>query len=85
MKAFVVRELAHPSAITLSSNVPEPKAGKNQVLIDVYSAGLNFFDVSSSINNAGVLKSTIARFYNLKANININHHYRLYLAPSSRV
>jgi NADPH:quinone reductase-like Zn-dependent oxidoreductase len=85
MRAFVVRELAHPSGITLSSNVPEPTAGKNQVLIDVYSAGLNFFDVSSFVNSANVLKSPIARFCNLKANTNINHPYHLYLAPSSRV
>lgn len=46
MRAFVINELAHPSKITLSNDAPEPVTGKGQVLIDVYSAGLNFFDVS---------------------------------------
>jgi len=45
MRAFVVKELNHPSKIRLSHGVPEPKASENQVLVDVYSAGLNFFDV----------------------------------------
>lgn len=45
MKAFVVKEYAHPSKIPLSNDFPEPKPGPGQVLVDVYSAGLNFFDV----------------------------------------
>ncbi|CAA7257485.1 unnamed protein product [Cyclocybe aegerita] len=45
MRAFVVNELAHPSKIALNNNTPEPKAGANQVLVDVYSVGLNFFDI----------------------------------------
>jgi NADPH2:quinone reductase len=45
MKGFVVKDLAHPSKIPLATDVPEPKAGKDQVIVDVYSAGLNFFDV----------------------------------------
>ncbi|KAF8161104.1 hypothetical protein B0H34DRAFT_699511 [Crassisporium funariophilum] len=45
MRAFVVNELTHPSKITLSPDVPEPKPGPGQVLVDVYSAGLNFFDI----------------------------------------
>lgn len=45
MRAFVVKELNHPSKISLSHGVPEPKANDNQVLVDIYSAGLNFFDV----------------------------------------
>lgn len=45
MRAFVVKELNHPSKISLSHGVPEPKASDNQVLVDIYSAGLNFFDV----------------------------------------
>ncbi len=44
MRAFVVRELQHPSKISLE-NAPEPKPGPNYVLVDVYAAGLNFFDV----------------------------------------
>jgi len=45
MRAFVIKELNHPSRISLSRDVLEPKASDNQVLVDVYSAGLNFFDV----------------------------------------
>lgn len=45
MRAFVVKENCHPSKIDLSSDVPEPKLAADEVLIDVYSAGLNFFDV----------------------------------------
>lgn len=45
MRAFVVKEYAHPSKIPLSTDAPEPKAGADQVLVDVYSAGLNYFDV----------------------------------------
>jgi len=47
MRAFVVSELTHPSKIPVSSSVPEPTAGPGQILVDVYSAGLNFFDVST--------------------------------------
>ena len=46
MKAFVVKEYAHPSNIPLAYDAPEPKAGPTDVIVDVYSAGLNFFDVS---------------------------------------
>ncbi|KAG6874483.1 hypothetical protein C0995_010393 [Termitomyces sp. Mi166 len=45
MRGFVVSELKHHSQIPLSTNAPEPKAGPGQVLVDVYSAGLNFFDI----------------------------------------
>jgi NADPH:quinone reductase-like Zn-dependent oxidoreductase len=45
MRAFVVKELTHPSNISLSTGIPEPTAGPGQVLVDVYSAGLNFFEV----------------------------------------
>lgn len=45
MRGFVVSDLKHHSKIPLSTNVPEPKPGPGQVLVDVYSAGLNFFDV----------------------------------------
>lgn len=46
MRAFVVQKLAHPSKITLSHDVSEPIPSGRQVLVDVHSAGLNFFDVS---------------------------------------
>ncbi|KAF9029022.1 NAD(P)-binding protein [Hymenopellis radicata] len=45
MKAFYVTELAHPSKISVSTNVPEPVPKANELLVDVYSAGLNFFDI----------------------------------------
>jgi NADPH2:quinone reductase len=47
MRAFVVKELTHPSKISLSTDAPEPLADaeRGEVLVDVYSAGLNFFDI----------------------------------------
>ncbi|KAF9049755.1 hypothetical protein BJ165DRAFT_1342503 [Panaeolus papilionaceus] len=45
MRAFVIKELTHPSNVSLSTDVLVPKPGKGQVLVDVYSAGLNFFDI----------------------------------------
>ncbi|KAK7053299.1 hypothetical protein VNI00_003925 [Paramarasmius palmivorus] len=45
MRAFVVKELAHHTAIKLSEDAPEPQVGPNEVLVDVYSAALNFFDI----------------------------------------
>ncbi len=47
MKALVITEYAHPSKIQLTQDAPEPvpKPGSDELLIDVYSAGLNFFDV----------------------------------------
>ncbi|KAK0195588.1 alcohol dehydrogenase [Armillaria mellea] len=45
MRGVLVSELAHPSKIPLSVDVPEPTLKENEVLIDVYSAGLNFFDI----------------------------------------
>ncbi|WWD17442.1 hypothetical protein CI109_101883 [Kwoniella shandongensis] len=49
MKAFQVSEHAHPSKIKVSE-IPSPKADpkKGQVLVDVYAAGLNFFDILQS-------------------------------------
>ena len=48
MRAFVVSELKHHSEIPVVSDAPAPVVGEGQVLVDVYSAGLNFFDVSSA-------------------------------------
>jgi NADPH2:quinone reductase len=48
MRALVVRQYAHPSEIPLSVGVPVPIPKQDQVLVDVYSAGLNFFDVRLS-------------------------------------
>jgi NADPH2:quinone reductase len=47
MRAFVVSEYAHPSKIQLTHNAQETvcKPGSVDILIDIHSAGLNFFDV----------------------------------------
>ncbi|KAH9894889.1 alcohol dehydrogenase [Cubamyces lactineus] len=48
MRAFVINDYAHPSKIPVSQSVPEPKARQGQVLVDVFSAGLNYFDILQS-------------------------------------
>ncbi|CDO77707.1 hypothetical protein BN946_scf184969.g58 [Trametes cinnabarina] len=48
MRAFVINDYAHPSKIPIIQGFPEPKASKGQVLVDVYSAGLNYFDILQS-------------------------------------
>lgn len=45
MRAFVIESYAHPSKISLTSDFPDPKPGPRDVLVDVYSGGLNFFDI----------------------------------------
>ncbi|KIY73036.1 NAD(P)-binding protein [Cylindrobasidium torrendii FP15055 ss-10] len=45
MKAFYVEKLAHPNDIPISLNAPTPIPKEGEVLVDVYSAGLNFFDI----------------------------------------
>ena len=52
MRAFVVKELSHPSKIPVTRGVPEPTLRPRQILVDVYSAGLNFFDVMFSVNQS---------------------------------
>ncbi|KAH8991185.1 NAD-P-binding protein [Lactarius akahatsu] len=50
MKALVITEYAHPSKIQLTRDAPEPvpTPGSDELLIDVHSAGLNFFDILQS-------------------------------------
>ncbi|KAM6502269.1 hypothetical protein JOM56_002246 [Amanita muscaria] len=45
MRAFQVTELNHPSKIAVAHDVPVPQLGPDQILVDVYSSGLNFFDI----------------------------------------
>ncbi|WVQ67824.1 uncharacterized protein L199_006029 [Kwoniella botswanensis] len=46
MKAFQVKEHAHPSKISVSDiPIPKPRTEKGEVLLDVHAAGLNFFDI----------------------------------------
>ena len=83
MRAFVVNQLNHPSKIELTKDAPEPKPVHDQLLVDVYSAGLNFFDVSaySDCLNPGLNESAIngvsfPRFCRLKGNIRFNPNSR---------
>lgn len=48
MRAFVVKQHAHPSKISLSNDAPEPEPAEDEVLVEVFSAGLNYFDVRLS-------------------------------------
>jgi NADPH:quinone reductase-like Zn-dependent oxidoreductase len=52
MRAFVINKYTHPKDLSLTLDAPEPRPepSNGEVLIDVYSAGLNFFDVSISIH-----------------------------------
>ncbi|OCB90660.1 alcohol dehydrogenase [Sanghuangporus baumii] len=45
MRALVVTKYAHPTQIPLDKDAPEPKPSSDRVIVEVYSAGLNFFDV----------------------------------------
>ncbi|KAG7098570.1 hypothetical protein E1B28_000503 [Marasmius oreades] len=45
MRAVVVKELAHHTKIPITKDAPEPQTSENQLLVDVYSTGLNFFDI----------------------------------------
>jgi NADPH2:quinone reductase len=45
MKAFVVDHYDVHTKIPITNDAPEPKAGKDEVIVEVYSAALNFFDV----------------------------------------
>lgn len=44
MKAWQVSSYAHPSKLEISHNVPIPTPGPSEVLIEIYSAALNFFE-----------------------------------------
>jgi NADPH2:quinone reductase len=48
MRGYVINHYAHPKDLTLSLDAPEPTPGPGEVLVDVYSAALNFFDVNNS-------------------------------------
>jgi NADPH:quinone reductase-like Zn-dependent oxidoreductase len=50
MKAFLISAYAHPSKIQLTHDAPEPTPtpGSDDLLINVHSAALNFFDVRFS-------------------------------------
>ena len=48
MRAFVIKQLNHPSKIELTNDAPVPKPVPGHILVDVYSAGLNFYDVNGT-------------------------------------
>lgn len=45
MRAYVVTKLVHPSQLKLVDDAPEPEATGDEIIVDVYSSALNFFDV----------------------------------------
>ncbi|KAG1802855.1 uncharacterized protein HD556DRAFT_1332828 [Suillus plorans] len=48
MRAYVVNKWVHPSELKLVDNAPEPKAAGDEIIVDVYSSALNFFDILQS-------------------------------------
>lgn len=78
MRGFVISKYAHPRDISLTLDAREPRPGSGEVLIDVYSAGLNFFDVSTSVHASTHDLNLSLRFYKPRANIKINHHFHLF-------
>ena len=84
MRAFVVSEYAHPSQIPLTQDAPAPKLGRGQVLVDVYSAGLNYFDVRPLSPLLSGSPSTPRRSCNPRASTRTSHHGRSCSAASSR-
>ncbi|KAF8608812.1 NAD(P)-binding protein [Ceratobasidium sp. AG-I] len=45
MKAIVISEYAHPSKQPITNQAPEPKPAADEVVVEVYTAALNFFDI----------------------------------------
>lgn len=45
MRAYVVTKLVHPSQLKLVDDAPEPEATGDEIIVDVYSSALNFFDI----------------------------------------
>ncbi|KIM91821.1 hypothetical protein PILCRDRAFT_809785 [Piloderma croceum F 1598] len=48
MRGYVINHYAHPKDLTLSLHLPDPIPGPGEVLVDIYSAALNFFDILQS-------------------------------------
>ncbi|GBE81072.1 Quinone oxidoreductase-like protein [Sparassis crispa] len=48
MRAFVVHKHEHPSKLSLTADAADPIPGPGEVLVEVYSAGMNFFDILQS-------------------------------------
>lgn len=69
MRAYVVNEWKHPSQLALVHNAPEPAIGPEDVLVDVYSATLNFFDVRV-LHDMHIMETDhlLCRYYKPRAN-----------------
>ncbi|KAI6033094.1 hypothetical protein F5J12DRAFT_798686 [Pisolithus orientalis] len=48
MRAYVVNRNVHPSELALVSGAPVPTPKADEIIVDVYSAALNFFDILQS-------------------------------------
>lgn len=77
MRAFEINSYAHPSKLSLIENVPLPNPGPNDVVVEVYSAALNFFDVCY-LEFLYVNCNHFDRSYKLKANTRISLPSRLF-------
>ncbi|KAG2078983.1 NAD(P)-binding protein [Suillus decipiens] len=45
MRAYVVNKWDHPSQLKLVDDAPEPQAAGDEIVVDVYSSALNYFDI----------------------------------------
>jgi NADPH2:quinone reductase len=52
MRAYVVNKWVHPSQLKLVDDAPEPEATEGEIIVDVYSSALNFFDVRCIVSKA---------------------------------
>ena len=68
---------AHPSNIPLSLDAPEPRAGPRDVVVEVYSAGMNFFDVRPSTWRSEVLLIVLDSSCKHKENTKFFRHFHL--------
>ena len=88
MRAFVIQEYAHPSKISLSKDAPEPNPTGDEVLVEIFSAGLNYFDVSSmfvqSLLAFSLPYALNRRFFSPRASTRSSHRGRSRWAQSSR-
>ena len=50
MRGYVIDHYDHPSKLQLRQDAPEPKPQPGDVVVEVYSAALNFFDVRPPSN-----------------------------------
>ena len=44
MKAWQISRYAHPSKLNITTHAPDPSPKPDEVIVEVYSAALNFFE-----------------------------------------